>query len=71
MLGGVVLGVALWWSRAVPRCIGVLLAAGALAPLAASGLSEELLRYAAFPVAAALVALGVAVWRRRLASQPV
>jgi hypothetical protein len=78
MLGGVLLGIATLRARVLPRGAGVLLAAAAVLPLAASLpfvsalFPHPLDRIFAVPMALAWAWLGYAVWsgRRQTAAQP-
>jgi hypothetical protein len=72
LLGGILLGIATFRARVLPRWSGVALGVGTVAPLALSLLPHEYLRLAAVPFGLALVLLGYALWsdRRAPAAQP-
>jgi hypothetical protein len=73
LLGGVLLGIATFRARILPRWAGGALAVGTVAPLGLSLLlPHEFVRLAAVPVGIALALLGYALWsdRRAPASQP-
>jgi len=61
--GGLVFGIASFRARVLYRWASLLLAVGALAAVLVAVLPHSLDRLAAFPIAAALVALGVSLWR--------
>ena len=65
MLGGIVFGLATFRAKVLPRRPALLLAAAALLTPLASLLPHAIQRYAAVPVALALVLLGYAVWSGR------
>jgi len=67
LLGGVLLGVATFRARVLPRWAGAALAVGTVFPLVFALLPHELLRLAAVPFGLALVWLGYAVWSERAA----
>ena len=58
-----VFGIASFRARVLYRWASLLLAAGALATVLVAVLPHSLDRLAAFPIAAALVGLGVSLWR--------
>jgi len=66
LLGGLLLGIATFRARILPRWTGVLLAAAVpVAPLAVALLPHALARYAAVPMGLALACLGYALWSER------
>lgn len=65
MGGGLLFGVALFRARVLARWAAALLAVGAVVPLPASFLPHDVGRFAALPVAVALVGLGCSLWVHR------
>lgn len=65
LLGGLLLGIATYRARVLPRRAAGLLAAGAVLSLAAALLPNELGRLAAVPVGLSLAWLGYALWSER------
>lgn len=65
LVGGVLLGIALFRTRRVPRWAAGLLAAGAVASLLTAFLPHAIARFAALPVGIALIGLGASLWARR------
>lgn len=65
MLGGLLLGIAMFRAGIVPRWAAALLAVGAVSSLAAALLPHELGRLAAAPVGLSLAWLGIAQWRNK------
>jgi len=63
MLGGLVFGIALFRARVLPRWAAALLAAGTVATAALAVLPESFNRPLAVPEGAALIALGISLWR--------
>jgi hypothetical protein len=65
LIGGMLLGIATFRARVLPRWAGVALAVGTVAPLAFVLLPHELLRVSAVPFGLALVWLGYVLWSER------
>ncbi len=66
LLGGLLLGIATFRARILPRWTGILLAVAVpVAPLAVQLLPHALERYAAVPMGIALACLGYALWSER------
>jgi hypothetical protein len=65
LIGGVVFAVALYRARIVARWASVLLAVGTVVTLAVPAVPHSVARMFAFPVAVALIGLGVSLWRDR------
>ena len=70
VLGGIIFGIALFRANVLPRWAAVLLSVGAAALLATFVLPELIQRLFAFPVSAALVALGYSLWRTARTQTP-
>jgi hypothetical protein len=74
LLGGLLLGIATFRARILPRWTGILLAAAVpVAPIAVALLPHALERYAAVPLGVALACLGYALWSecREHAAEPI
>ncbi|HEX2195042.1 MAG TPA: hypothetical protein VHK63_08830 [Candidatus Limnocylindria bacterium] len=74
LLGGLLLGIATFRARILPRWTGILLAAAVpVAPVAVQLLPHAIERYAAVPMGVALACLGYTLWseRRAHAAEPV
>jgi hypothetical protein len=65
LLGGLLLGVALYRGRVLARWAALLLAIGAPAAFLVAVLPESLDRWLAFPVGIALAGLGFSLWRQK------
>ena len=70
IVGGIIFGIALFRANVLPRWAAVLLSVGAAALLATFVLPELIQRLFAFPVSAALVALGYSLWRTARTQTP-
>jgi hypothetical protein len=70
ILGGIIFGVALVRANVLPRWAAALLSVGAAALLTTFVLPELIQRLFAFPVSAALVALGFSLWRTARTQTP-
>ncbi|ODU05291.1 MAG: hypothetical protein ABS81_07965 [Pseudonocardia sp. SCN 72-86] len=71
LVGGVLLGIALFRARVLARWASALLAVGPVLTLAAPLVPHSMLRLAALPVAVALLGLGVSLWQRRPETAPL
>lgn len=70
LVGGVLFGVALYRARVLSRWASMLLAVGTAATISVQVLPHSLDRLVAFPTGAALVGLGISLWRDRRAMEP-
>lgn len=71
LVGGVLLGIALFRGRAVARWAALLLAVAPVLTLAGPLVPHALLRLAALPMAVALVGVGISLWQRRPETAPL
>jgi hypothetical protein len=70
VLGGIILGIALFRANVLARWAAALLSVGAVAILATSLLPELTQRLFAVPVSVALVGLGYSLWREQRTQKP-